>query len=314
MKVYSTPSSGTAQTFSFLENEKGCNVAFKPKNNLEDPGILCERLGLTSEADRFMNKKPLVGLSSGGPIWEYYILGLFVDEFNIGRRIYAKLRKGVDDGAVYKFCDKSAIGNEKYDDWIKLYKNKINPTGAQKRKMRSFVKNLVESRKPLREVSNKRLTNSRARAAQVFFEYLTQDFFADKISVKSFVKKKFYEQICYLFKQQRFSKKYLLKVSLLLCLYGCNYRLEDNDAFCINNLDFVSTVKDQLTKLRVYTVNEGFRDNVVEALSYCGGGTFYPPFSYVYQYYRERLSIYMHLNVWSKLIKDTRNAMSLGNK
>ncbi len=308
MKFYKTPMSEDENPFSFLEKEKGHNVMFKPHNDLENPIALCERLGLKDETKEIMESVPFVGLSSQGRIWEYYVLGIFIDDLKINKTTYKRIKKPIGDIYFpYKGCNHSAIGNEKYEYWCDLYKDKIRPTNKQKKDMRSFADKLIIAETPLRAVVNQSLSRARVKAAKVFFEYLTQNFFEDKISVKSFIKKGFYDQLLYLFKQPKISEEYLLKVCLLLCLYGCNRQLDD-DQFYIDP-KFVSDVAEKLEKKSVE--DEVFRDEVVERLSSGKGNRFYPPFSYVYQYYRERISIYMHLDVWAKLIKDTYNASQL---
>ncbi len=308
MKFYKTPMSEDENPFSFLEKEKGHNIMFKPRNDLENPIALCERLGLKDESTITMDSVPFVGLTSQGRIWEYYILGLFIDDLKIKKTAYKRLKKPIsEDYSPYKGCNRSAIGNDDYNYWRDLYKDKIRPTKTQINKMRPFVKKLIAAGTPLRAVANKSLTQGRAKAAKAFFEYLTQDFFGDKISVRSFVKKDFYEQLRYLFKQPKILEKYPLKVCLLLCLYGCN-RQRDDDQFYVDS-KFAFNVAKKLKGMKVE--DEDFRDEVVERLYSSKGNHFYPPFSYVYQYYRERISIYMHLDVWAKLIKDTYNASML---
>ena len=309
MKFYKTPMSEDENPFSFLENEKGHNVMFKPRNDLENPIALCERLGLKDETKEIMEKKPFVGLTSQGRIWEYYILGLFIDDLKIKNTAYKRLKKPISDGySPYNGCDRSAIGNDDYDYWRNLYKDKISPGESQKRRMRPFVKQLIKAETPLRAIADKNLTQARAKAAKAFFEYLTQDFFGAKLSVRSFIKKDFYEQLRYLFKQSQILEKYPLKVCLLLCLYGCN-RQRDDDQFYVDG-KFASNVANKLKSMKVK--DEDFRNEVVDNLYSGKEKRFYPPFSYVYQYYRERISIYMHLDVWAKLVKDTYNASQLG--
>lgn len=309
MKFYKTPMSEDENPFSFLEKEKGHNIMFKPRNDLENPIALCERLGLKDETKGIVEQKPFVGLTSQGRIWEYYVIGLFIDEFKIRKRAYKKLRTAPIKCGLqrYEYCSNSEIGNKDYDYWVDLYKDKIKPGKSQKSEMRPFVKKLIAAGTPLRAIANKSLTQGRAKAAKAFFEYLTQDFFGDKISVRSFIKKDFYEQLRYLFKQPKILEKYPLKVSLLLCLYGCN-RQRDDDQFYVDS-KFAFNVAKKLKGMEVE--DEDFRDEVVERLYSSKGNRFYPPFSYVYQYYRERISIYMHLDVWAKLIKDTYNASML---
>lgn len=288
-------------------------------SELMNPAKVLKNLGL---AQNYLQETPFCYIRSYAPIWEYYLVALFLKDDKKKIKQNYKYMRTRPSKAGRQRLGKSfqRVGNLEYETWEKNYTrlDQFNLSGSEKERIkelknesRKFVKELIKRKCSIRECSLEDAKHPqtgfikfRKKAASAFLSFLIHGKKLNTKDIKELVAAP--EKHLWLLKHFENSKQqetyqHILSTSLLMCLYGYKGGVVSKN--------FCKKVKKCISKENVK--NEELKKHVIKLLTSAiekkDGSHVESPLKKIYQN-RDRINIQQRLGTWMQLLKGVSNA------
>lgn len=292
-------------------------------SDLLNPNLVLKKLELEPN---YLKNPPFCYIRSYAPIWEYYLVALFLDDKDLSRIIkknypYMRLKPKKNDGFHIFGKSYNGVGNKYYTDWKHNYarlehesisKEEKERIEKLKEKSKKFVKALAKKGRPIRQykTSEKSFIMCRKKTALAFLDFLIHGKLKKNETI-DLIKEKPDDRHLWLLEHYENSKqsqtyKHILSVSLLMCLYGYKEGAVTKK--------FCKKVRQHLSKLTVKdNKNDDLKERVEKILSLAiqksSNQHVIPPLAKIYKE-RDRLNIQQRLGTWMQLLKGVTNAQN----